>query len=114
MHPYPAGSEGEQNPNLVQSSLLSGLSLYGELFSNIYSTCLVVCIIAAVGVTPEAVRHLCPSVSGGLMLRRGFRVRVRLLYSTDAWKALGSPRTTWREYVPRRGGLLLLASHTKL
>ena len=23
----------------------------------------------------------------------------------DAWGALGSPRTTWREYVPRRGGV---------
>ena len=35
----------------------------------------------------------------------------------DVWKALGSPHTAWREYVPRRGGvtnLLLLASHTSV
>ena len=28
-----------------------------------------------------------------------------LLKDMDTWGALGSPRTTWREYVPRRGGV---------
>ena len=35
----------------------------------------------------------------------GFSLGLGLLKDMDAWGALGSPRTAWREYVPRRGGV---------
>ena len=40
-----------------------------------------------------------------LLVRLGLGLGLGLLKDMDAWGALGSPRTAWREYVPRRGGV---------